>query len=100
MLPVSAPFHCANDAARGRPHGRGAGRGDLQDPDVPVVVNVLARPVDDPDDLRQRLVEQVTGTVRWRETIEFMAGKGISRIYEIGAGKVLSGLGAADFART
>jgi [acyl-carrier-protein] S-malonyltransferase len=61
-------------------------------PAVPVVANVLARPIDDPDEIRKRLVEQVTGTVRWRECVEAMGAAGVTSFYEIGSGKVLSGL--------
>jgi [acyl-carrier-protein] S-malonyltransferase len=70
--------------ALGEPH--------ISAPSVPVVVNVRAAPETDPDVLRARLVEQVTGTVRWRESMEFMVGEGVGRVYEAGAGKVLSGL--------
>ena len=59
---------------------------------VPVVSNVLASAITDPDEIRRRLVEQVTGTVRWRESVAYMASHGVSRFFEIGAGKVLSGL--------
>jgi [acyl-carrier-protein] S-malonyltransferase len=61
-------------------------------PVVPVVANVLARPISDPAEIVRRLVEQVTGTVRWRECVSFMAGEGVTTFYELGAGKVLSGL--------
>jgi [acyl-carrier-protein] S-malonyltransferase len=61
-------------------------------PVVPVVANVLAAPISDPDEIRRRLVEQVTGTVRWRECVLYMAANGITEVYEIGAGRVLSGL--------
>jgi len=61
-------------------------------PVVPVIANVLAGPVGDADDIRRRLVEQVTGTVRWRESIAAMAASGVNHVYEIGAGKVLCGL--------
>ena len=54
--------------------------------------NVLASEIRDPDEIRRRLIEQVTGTVRWRESVAFMAGKGVTKFFEIGAGKVLSGL--------
>ena len=54
--------------------------------------NVLASAITDPDEIRRRLIEQVTGTVRWRELVAFMAGQGVTRFFEIGAGKVLSGL--------
>jgi [acyl-carrier-protein] S-malonyltransferase len=59
---------------------------------VPLVANVLARPISAPDEIVRALVAQVTGTVRWRESVAFMAGQGVTRFYEIGAGKVLSGL--------
>jgi [acyl-carrier-protein] S-malonyltransferase len=59
---------------------------------VPIVVNVLAEPLEDPAQIRQRLVEQVTGAVRWRESVEWMAAHGVTQLVEIGAGKVLSGL--------
>jgi [acyl-carrier-protein] S-malonyltransferase len=61
-------------------------------PVVPVVPNVLVKPVSDPAEIVHALVAQVTGTVRWRETVAFMAGEGVSTFYEVGAGKVLSGL--------
>lgn len=91
-LPVSAPFHCSlmqPAAERMREALAGA---DIRPPVVPVVANVLARPMVEPDEIRQRLVEQVTGRVRWRESVEFMAGEGVDRMYEIGSGKVLAGL--------
>jgi [acyl-carrier-protein] S-malonyltransferase len=64
----------------------------VQRPVVPVVANVLARPIREPADVVQALVSQVTGTVRWRESVAFMAQAGVTRFYEVGAGKVLSGL--------
>ena len=64
----------------------------IKAPAVPLVANVLAAPITDPDEIRRRLVEQVTGTVRWRESVAYMAGHGVTRFFEIGAGKVLSGL--------
>jgi len=92
LLPVSAPFHCELMQPAAERMAESLDEVTLTAPVVPVVVNVLARPVSDPDALRQRLIEQVTGTVRWRETIEFMAGDGVRTLYEVGAGKVLSGL--------
>ncbi len=65
---------------------------DINQQSVPIVVNVLAEPLEDPAQIRQRLVEQVTGVVRWRESVEWMAAHGVTRLVEIGAGKVLSGL--------
>ncbi len=92
MLNVSAPFHCAlmqpaADAMR-------AALADvtIHTPKVPVITNVLAAPINAPDEIRKRLVEQVTGTVRWRESVMFMGAAGITHVYEIGAGKVLCGL--------
>jgi [acyl-carrier-protein] S-malonyltransferase len=64
----------------------------IQPPCVPLVSNVLARPVTDPREIARGLVEQVTGTVRWRESIAFMAAAGVDTFYEVGSGKVLSGL--------
>ena len=64
----------------------------ISTPVVPVISNVLAAPITNPDEIRQRLIEQVTGTVRWRESIAYMAEHGVTRFFEIGAGKVLSGL--------
>jgi [acyl-carrier-protein] S-malonyltransferase len=61
-------------------------------PVVPVVANVLAQPISDPEEIKKRLVEQVTGTVRWRECVAVMAADGVTDFYEIGAGKVLAGL--------
>jgi [acyl-carrier-protein] S-malonyltransferase len=92
MLPVSAPFHCrlmqpAADAMAEALAGVAVKR-----PAVPLVSNVLAAPIVEPDEIRRRLVEQVTGTVRWRESVAYMANHGVSRFFEIGAGKVLSGL--------
>jgi [acyl-carrier-protein] S-malonyltransferase len=92
LLPVSAPFHCrlmqpAAEAMRAALAGA-----EVAAPVVPVVVNVLAAPVTEPDEIRRRLVEQVTGTVRWRESVAYMAGEGVTRFVELGAGKVLSGL--------
>jgi [acyl-carrier-protein] S-malonyltransferase len=64
----------------------------IKPPSVPLVANVLARPITDPQQIARGLVEQVTGTVRWRESVAFMAAAGVSTFYEVGAGKVLSGL--------
>jgi [acyl-carrier-protein] S-malonyltransferase len=64
----------------------------IKPPVVPVVANVLAKPVSEPAAIVSALVAQVTGTVRWRESVDFMAGAGVTTFYEVGAGKVLSGL--------
>jgi [acyl-carrier-protein] S-malonyltransferase len=92
MLPVSAPFHCklmqpAADAMAAALAGV-----TMKSPVVAVVANVLARPIRDPADIVDALVAQVTGTVRWRDSIAFMADAGVTQFYEVGAGKVLSGL--------
>lgn len=91
-LPVSAPFHCAlmRPAADAMAHALAAVT--INRPSVPVVANVLAQPISEPAEIRQRLVEQVTGTVRWRECVEAMSSAGITNFCEIGAGKVLAGL--------
>ncbi len=91
-LPVSAPFHCALMQPAADAMAEALANVDVKRPVVPVVANVLAAPISDPGEIRRRLVEQVTGTVRWRECIQYMAANGITEIYEIGAGKVLSGL--------
>jgi [acyl-carrier-protein] S-malonyltransferase len=92
MLPVSAPFHCAMMEPAADVMRDALAETAIIAPSVPVVANVVAGPVTDPDEIRQRLVEQVTGTVRWRESVLWMAGQGVSELKEIGAGKVLSGL--------
>jgi [acyl-carrier-protein] S-malonyltransferase len=92
LLPVSAPFHCALMQPAADAMAEALARTDVKQPVVPVVANVLAAPIDDPNEIVKRLVEQVTGTVRWRECVETMAGAGVTRFYEVGAGKVLTGL--------
>lgn len=91
-LPVSAPFHCALMQPAADAMAEALARVPAKAPVVPVVANVLARPITDPAEISKRLVEQVTGTVRWRECVAAMAGLGVTSFYEIGAGKVLSGL--------
>jgi [acyl-carrier-protein] S-malonyltransferase len=93
MLPVSAPFHCALMAPAAARMAEALGEVNIQEPSVPLVANVLAAPViGGPAEIRQRLVEQVTAMVRWRESVLWLAGNGISAIVEVGAGKVLTGL--------
>ncbi|ALK08466.1 ACP S-malonyltransferase [Blastochloris viridis] len=92
MLTVSAPFHCPLMAPAADAMAVALAEVDVRVPAVPVVANVLARPITDPAEIRRRLVEQVTGTVRWRESVGYMAGEGVGRLVEVGAGKVLSGL--------
>lgn len=92
LLPVSAPFHCALMAPAADAMAAAFESVTFNAPAVPLVANVLAGPTSDPDEIRRRLVEQVTGTVRWRESIEWMASAGVDTAYEIGTGKVLTGM--------
>jgi [acyl-carrier-protein] S-malonyltransferase len=92
LLPVSAPFHCAlmqpaADAMRAALQSV-----DIKAPSVPLVANVLASPVTDPEEIRRRLVEQVTFMVRWRETMDYLQANGVTAVYEVGAGRVLTGM--------
>jgi len=92
LLPVSAPFHCplmkpAADAMRTALENI-----DLKTPRVPLVANVLASEVTNPADIKLRLVEQVTGLVRWRESVQYLKSAGVDMLVECGSGKVLSGL--------
>ena len=92
LLPVSAPFHCKLMQPAADAMAEALSSVSIQTPVVPLVANVLASAITDPEEIRRRLVEQVTGTVRWRESVTFMAGQGVKLFVEIGAGKVLSGL--------
>ena len=92
LLPVSAPFHCALMQPAADVMAEALANVSMQRPIVPVVANVFAKPISEPAEIVRALVDQVTGTVRWRESVEFMAGAGITKFYEVGAGKVLSGL--------
>ena len=92
MLPVSAPFHCALMQPAADVMAAALAGVAMRAPVVPVVANVGARPLTDPAAIRESLVAQVTGTVRWRECVAYMAGEGVTRFYEAGAGKVLTGL--------
>jgi [acyl-carrier-protein] S-malonyltransferase len=92
LLPVSAPFHCPLMQPAADVMAEALSEVSVSPPLVPVVVNVLARPIREPADIVRCLVEQVTGTVRWQESIRFMAQAGVTSFYEIGAGRVLSGL--------
>ena len=91
-LPVSAPFHCSLLKPAADAMAEALAKIEIKTPVVPVVANVLAAPISDPDEIRRRLVEQVTGTVRWRECVLAMVAAGVTELYEIGTGKVLSGL--------
>jgi [acyl-carrier-protein] S-malonyltransferase len=92
LLPVSAPFHCALMQPAADVMAKALQDVAVLRPTVPVVANILARTVSEPDRIIQNLVAQVTGTVRWRESIAYMAEAGVKTFCEIGAGKVLSGL--------
>ena len=92
LLPVSAPFHCALMQPAADAMAEALSGVTISAPAVPVVANVLAEPISDPEAIRTRLVEQVTGMVRWRETMAFLAGNGVDTVYEVGAGRVLTGM--------
>ena len=92
LLSVSAPFHCALMQPAADAMAKALDGVKMQAPAVPLVANVLASPVIEPAIIRQKLVEQVTGTVRWRESVGFMVAEGVKVFVEIGAGKVLTGL--------
>jgi [acyl-carrier-protein] S-malonyltransferase len=92
MLPVSAPFHCALMKPAADAMARALPGVTMRRPAPPLVANVVASAISDPPEIMRRLVEQVTGTVRWRECVAYMAREGVTKFYEIGAGKVLSGL--------
>src|SRR5262249_8181493 len=92
MLSVSAPFHSALMAPAAEAMREALAGVAKTAPAVPVVANVAVRPLTDPDAIVKSLVEQVTGRVRWRETVEWFGKNGVTTLYEIGSGKVLSGL--------
>lgn len=92
LLPVSAPFHCALMAPAAVVMADALAKVTVKKPVVPVVANVLAKPIEAPAEIVQALIKQVTATVRWRECVAAMAGAGVTKFYEVGAGKVLSGL--------
>ena len=92
MLPVSAPFHCALMQPAATVMSDALAGVDIQEPAVPLIANVRAEPVLQPGAIRQLLVEQVTGSVRWRESVQFMVDQGVTEFWEIGAGKALSGM--------
>lgn len=92
LLPVSAPFHCVLMAPAADIMEAELARTRIEPPTVPVVANITAAAVTDPDAIRRYLVEQVTGTVRWRESVLYMKASGVDTLVELGAGKVLTGL--------
>ncbi len=92
LLPVSAPFHCALMAPAAERMQAALAEVEIADPSVPLVANVRAEAVSDAATIRELLVAQVTGAVRWRESVVWMAGQGVTEAWEIGAGKALSGM--------
>ena len=92
LLPVSAPFHCALMQPAAAVMSEALAGVAISAPKVPVVVNVRAEAVTEPDRIRALLVAQVTGSVRWRESVMWMEGAGVTEFWEIGAGKALSGM--------
>jgi [acyl-carrier-protein] S-malonyltransferase len=92
LLPVSAPFHCALMQPAADAMAQALAAVNVKPPVVPVLANVTAKPLSTPAEITRALVAQVTGTVRWRESVAFMAGAGVTQFCELGAGKVLSGL--------
>ncbi len=92
LLPVSAPFHCALMEPAARVMAEALGQVDINRPVVPLVANVRADAVRDPSMIRALLVEQVTGSVRWRESVLWMGAQGVTEVWEVGAGKALSGM--------
>ncbi len=92
MLPVSAPFHCSLMQPAAEAMAEALSHVSIKPPVVPLVANVSAKSINEPADIVRSLIKQVTGTVRWRESVSFMARAGVTKFYEVGAGKVLSGL--------
>jgi [acyl-carrier-protein] S-malonyltransferase len=92
ILPVSAPFHCALMQPAAEVMAQALGDVAITAPVVPLVANVRASAVSDPAEIRALLIEQVTGAVRWRESVQYMGAEGVTEIWEIGAGKALSGM--------
>jgi [acyl-carrier-protein] S-malonyltransferase len=92
LLPVSAPFHCALMTPAAAEMAEALNEVDLREPKVPLVANVLAAGVTDPGLIRSLLVDQVSGRVRWKTSVEWMSKQGVSEFWEVGAGKALSGM--------
>ena len=92
LLPVSAPFHCALMQPAAQVMQEALSEVKISAPSVPLVANVLASAICDPEAIRARLIEQVTGMVRWRESMLYLRDQGVDSLYEIGAGRVLTGL--------
>lgn len=104
LLPVSAPFHCSLMQPAAEAMAQALSEVNMQAPCVPLVANVSAAPISDPDEIRQSLIEQVTGVVRWTESVNWLTSAGgVTHVAELGAGKVLTGLAKrinADVAAT
>ncbi len=92
LLPVSAPFHCALMEPAAQAMAQALDAVEVSAPLVPVVANVRAEAVSDPQVIKDLLVEQVTGSVRWRESVAWMSAQGVAQAFEVGAGKALSGM--------
>ena len=92
LLPVSAPFHCPLMGPAAEEMAKALGEVTFNDPAVPLVANVTAEAMSDAQKISDLLVEQVTGRVRWRSSIEWMAAQGVTEVWEIGAGKALTGM--------
>jgi [acyl-carrier-protein] S-malonyltransferase len=92
LLPVSAPFHCELMQPAADVMAEALAGVEIAVPKVPLVANVRAEAVSDPAEIRELLVKQVTGPVRWRESVLWLAGQGVTELVEIGAGKALSGM--------
>jgi [acyl-carrier-protein] S-malonyltransferase len=92
LLPVSAPFHCALMQPAADVMRDALVKVEIKAPAVPLVANVLAAPISDPEEIRAKLIEQVTSMVRWRETMLYLKTNGVGTVYEIGAGRVLTGI--------
>lgn len=93
LLPVSAPFHCPLMQPAADKMAEALAETQINAPSLPVIANITAKPTQDAEEIRRLLVEQVTGMVRWTETVQYMGEQGIEQTVEIGAGKVLTGLG-------
>ena len=92
MLPVSAPFHCPLMAPAAEVMAEALAETPMAPPVVPLICNMTAAPLEDVDEIRRRLVEQVLGMVRWRESVLYMRDHDVDTLVEIGAGRVLTGL--------
>ena len=92
MLPVSAPFHCSLMQPAADRMAEALTDTEISAPKMPLVANVTASAITDPDEIRDRLVEQVTGSVRWLESVKYLVGEKVESFWEVGAGKALSGM--------